>query len=281
MTNRYKVIIYTTFLIICMSCCCGLMMYSCQSKKGMDESNGDEFKKMVFYNPPSMIPAAWFLNKDKLLDDKLFPLMPDSNKNIYINIGANYFIITYQLFQNNRRIYGFDSLIKNNTMINKYFSEYITIENRDTLLEQLFLNYYMDCGFEDIHKWLCHKSNESICNPIQSSILFGSWLEANYINIQFLKKNIISVDRFTETTASNSNLIYHYKEYYRDITSKLYLKEILYIDSITKLCIECDGDGRFYLENDSIKNTTTKCWIEKNYFDKLIERIEIVRNRYL
>ena len=285
MINRQINRFYSFLLIIFLSSI-GLMISSCKNNEDKNDSDDNDFR-YCSYTSPFMLEKALLLNRysvlnnNKLEDYKIFPVIPDKNKNIYINIGANYFIMSYQLYRPNVKIYGFDSLINNNTFFKKYFSKYLLNKPKDTLSEWLGSSYNVDCGFDGYSDWLNHKTDDSIGNSEQSSILFGSWLEALYVHALFYENKLIELELLTDISLLHKGLISYFEKYHCDSSSNTYIKEVENIDSIFNKVIIIEKAGKLIVENDSLKTIPGVYKTDKVVLDVLIKSIIKMRNKYL
>jgi hypothetical protein len=266
-----------TILSECLLFIIGLMIISsCNNTYKAEEPDESKYIYNDFGDPSRIYGLMIRLNQEQKIDSSFSPVLPDSSKDLFINIGANYTIMSYYFYRKDRNIDLFDSLINHNCLFRKYFSKLTKSENADTLYETFYRIYVEDFGADHI----IYKLKDSISEE-QTSILFGSWLEAIYMYSIFLEKNNCTDCDFMDLTISLPILLDYFKKECPNQKSIIYANEMYKIDSLLNASIIRGKGKAILLENGKTKIIGDKSRFKKDASKALIFLIKELRNKYI
>ncbi len=274
-TKIYSIYFAHILQIFFIICC--FLNYSCA-----DNGKKEDFKipRQVIYDPPNVYCSTLIYETKDSGRDYLKPISPNQDKDVYINIGANLFVLGNRLLHNDTLFDDFDIILKINDTLDKYLGNIIQskISNRDSLWVKVSAKYRTGCGFDLIYEGLQNNNKFKLREDKHVSILIGSWFEFLNYQVIRLENNDIDAENFLLLERSIYSIIYHLKDDCESPISNLYIKELSKTHRLFKNAIIKDNSYVSVI-GDSIKRC--KFIYDNDKMPEIITKIKYLRNKYI
>lgn len=256
-----------------------LLFCSCNKEQTVEQKKAEPLEKThsecFFWSAPNFFYSNNFWKYHRFFKPGLE--LPDSSKDIYINIGAN-MLVAGLCMLNNDTSNAIIPLIKSNDSLFKYLNRFIRVKTKDIEIKyNIIINVVDKCyGYDKLYRGFINDKELKLLDAKYASILFGTCIEYYNLLVTQIEVKKISIDDFLSEQQYLEFLTSFLNDCYESKKADKYLTEMKTLRALFEFA---NDDYKTYSEKDSLKNDEMICNIDS--LQPIIKRIKDLKIRYI